>query len=185
MTTYIRVLYDYSYENASGRTIALIKGERFQLIQKSNTDWWKVLRDGENKPMYVPANYVELISPRSSVIDGTKAEPDVRKVDQNANSQGSVDANSHGSVEATQDVVTDEILSDSVASSLDGDMKSVESLDQDPSEVYVNLATIRSQLSLDESEAVDRTTNDKDEDEAEQENQFEVCKYNYNEFSFL
>ena len=59
----VEALYSYSYKAGDGRTIAFTAGERFSLLNKTNRDWWQVRR-GTEKPMYVPANYVQEIYER-------------------------------------------------------------------------------------------------------------------------
>jgi uncharacterized protein YgiM (DUF1202 family) len=53
----VEALYAYSYDAGDGRKIAFDAGEKFTLLSKANDDWWHVKRSDE-KPMYVPANYV-------------------------------------------------------------------------------------------------------------------------------
>jgi hypothetical protein len=60
---YVRVIYDFSYSASDGRQINIAKDERFLLIQKTNKDWWKVIRGGERRAFYAPANYLEEIAP--------------------------------------------------------------------------------------------------------------------------
>ena len=54
-------LYKYSYVY-EGKTITFKKGEKFQLLDKPNGDWWHVRRwheEGKAEDIYVPANYVK------------------------------------------------------------------------------------------------------------------------------
>ena len=54
-------LYKYSYVY-EGKTITFKKGEKFQLLDKPNGDWWHVRRwqdSGAAEDIYVPANYVK------------------------------------------------------------------------------------------------------------------------------
>ena len=63
----VEALYAYSYDAADGRRIAFDAGEKFTLLCKANDDWWHVRRSSDEKPMYVPANYVrELNSEQNS-----------------------------------------------------------------------------------------------------------------------
>ncbi|CAM9940310.1 unnamed protein product [Lampetra planeri] len=54
----VRAEYDYEYTNTSGRVVTIKEGEEFELLKKTNGDWWQVRRFGERKPIYVPALYV-------------------------------------------------------------------------------------------------------------------------------
>ncbi|XP_014353853.1 rho GTPase-activating protein 15 isoform X2 [Latimeria chalumnae] len=58
---FLEAQYGYQYKAADGRLITISEGERFELLQKSNSDWWQVRRVGDLKkvkPIYVPAAYV-------------------------------------------------------------------------------------------------------------------------------
>lgn len=66
-------LYKYSYLY-EGKTITFKKGERFQLLDKPNGDWWHVRRwqeVGQAEDIYVPANYVK----EEEVKEEEKANP--------------------------------------------------------------------------------------------------------------
>lgn len=56
----VRAAYNYSY-NYEGKKISFKKDEEFQLLTKSNKDWWQVRRwqDGNAQDIYVPAVYVK------------------------------------------------------------------------------------------------------------------------------
>lgn len=56
----VRAAYNYSY-NYEGKKISFKKDEEFQLLTKSNKDWWQVRRwlDGSAQDIYVPAVYVK------------------------------------------------------------------------------------------------------------------------------
>lgn len=56
--THVIVLYDYVYSASKGRTIQIKKGEKLYLINKTNKDWWQVIRSCEERPFYVPAEHV-------------------------------------------------------------------------------------------------------------------------------
>lgn len=60
LNTPVRVLYDYDYTTRDGRHVSVRVGDRLTLLQKSN-EWWNVIRDGERKPFYVPADYVAIL----------------------------------------------------------------------------------------------------------------------------
>lgn len=55
---FIEVEYDYEYEYKN-KKIVIRQGERYILIKKSNEDWWQVKKDENDKPLYVPAQYVK------------------------------------------------------------------------------------------------------------------------------
>ncbi|XP_063987414.1 uncharacterized protein LOC135167794 [Diachasmimorpha longicaudata] len=63
--SYVKVLYDFQYKTAEGREIAIKKNERLYLLQKTNADWWQVVRTWEQRSFYVPATYVREISKTS------------------------------------------------------------------------------------------------------------------------
>ncbi len=56
----VRAMYNYTYEY-EGNKITFKKNEQFQLLAKSNKDWWQVRRwtDGCAQDIYVPAVYVK------------------------------------------------------------------------------------------------------------------------------
>jgi hypothetical protein len=55
------VLYDFHYTSKDSREISVRKGEKLYLIEKTNKDWWQVVRNSERRSFYVPAQYVEEI----------------------------------------------------------------------------------------------------------------------------
>lgn len=61
----VEAIFPYSYQAGDGRTIAFNTGDRFTLLNKTNTDWWQV-RKGFEKPMYVPATYMKEIVQRGT-----------------------------------------------------------------------------------------------------------------------
>lgn len=59
--TQVRAIYSYTYEY-EGSKISIKKNDEFQLLAKSNTDWWHVRRwnmEGLAQDIYVPAVYVK------------------------------------------------------------------------------------------------------------------------------
>ncbi|XP_044299155.1 rho GTPase-activating protein 9 isoform X2 [Varanus komodoensis] len=57
----LQALYDYQYKSEDGRQVSIAEGEIFQLMHKTNEDWWQVRRLGQSKqkrPFFVPATYV-------------------------------------------------------------------------------------------------------------------------------
>ena len=69
----VRAAYNYSY-NYEGMRISFKKDEEFQLLTKSNKDWWQVRRwkDGLAQDIYVPAVYVKEVNETTS----SSSEPD-------------------------------------------------------------------------------------------------------------
>lgn len=59
--THVRAAYNYTYEY-EGSKISFKKDDEFQLLAKSNSDWWHVRRwnkEGLAQDIYVPAVYVK------------------------------------------------------------------------------------------------------------------------------
>lgn len=57
----LQALYNYQYEAEDGRQVTIVEGEFFQLLRKTNEDWWQVRRLDQPKwrrPFFVPASYV-------------------------------------------------------------------------------------------------------------------------------
>lgn len=55
------VLYPFTYTGADGREVSLAEGDRFQLLRKTNSDWWLARRLGVSswsRPIFVPAAYM-------------------------------------------------------------------------------------------------------------------------------
>ncbi|XP_046743892.1 uncharacterized protein LOC124409951 isoform X2 [Diprion similis] len=57
-SSYLKVEHDFEYRTNDGRQIAIKKDEKLYLIQKTNNDWWKVIRNKEQRSFYVPVTYV-------------------------------------------------------------------------------------------------------------------------------
>ncbi|XP_021947471.1 rho GTPase-activating protein 12 [Folsomia candida] len=58
----LKVAYDYDYDYKT-RKVSVRAGELLHLLQKTNEHWWKVIRPGvNNKPFFVPAQYVTEVS---------------------------------------------------------------------------------------------------------------------------
>ncbi|XP_012255438.2 uncharacterized protein LOC105685680 [Athalia rosae] len=56
--SYLKVDHDFEYQTNEGRRIVIKKDEKLYLIQKTNNDWWKVIRNWEQRSFYVPVTYV-------------------------------------------------------------------------------------------------------------------------------
>ncbi|XP_038076068.1 rho GTPase-activating protein 15-like isoform X2 [Patiria miniata] len=66
-TTMVQAKYEYEYMSGSGEPAKMFPGDLFMLLRKSNSDWWYVKRDGDKKPVYLPATYLE-IQPDNAVL---------------------------------------------------------------------------------------------------------------------
>ena len=75
--TYLKVLYDYQYKDSDGQDIHISSGEECVLVKKATAEWWYVVKKGEKKPIYVPANYVEEL--HRTVIRLASEDPQTRK----------------------------------------------------------------------------------------------------------
>nr|XP_039327547.1 rho GTPase-activating protein 9 isoform X1 [Saimiri boliviensis boliviensis] len=54
-------LYAFTYTGADGRQVSLAEGDRFQLLRKTNSDWWLARRleaPSTSRPIFVPAAYM-------------------------------------------------------------------------------------------------------------------------------
>ncbi|XP_042554622.1 rho GTPase-activating protein 9 isoform X1 [Dipodomys spectabilis] len=54
-------LYAFKYTGTDGRQVSLAEGDRFLLLQKTNSDWWLARRVGApttSRPIFVPAAYM-------------------------------------------------------------------------------------------------------------------------------
>lgn len=63
--SHVRAIYNYTYEY-EGSKISFKKDDEFQLLAKSNSDWWHVRRwtsEGLAQDIYVPAVYVKEVKP--------------------------------------------------------------------------------------------------------------------------
>lgn len=70
----VKAAYNYSY-NYEGQKISFKKGEEFQLLTKSNKDWWQVRRwlDGCAQDIYVPAVYMSEVENSDIVVQSDQA----------------------------------------------------------------------------------------------------------------
>lgn len=81
----VKAAYNYSY-NYEGKKISFKKDEEFQLLNKSNNDWWQVRRymDGAAQDIYVPAVYVKEVNepaPVTKTVDPTYMNLDDLKLE--------------------------------------------------------------------------------------------------------
>ncbi|XP_042218533.1 uncharacterized protein LOC121863788 isoform X7 [Homarus americanus] len=56
---YVEVMHDYSYQR-DDRTLHMTKGEILMLLKRSTTDWWQVIRQGEQRPFFAPVQYIRV-----------------------------------------------------------------------------------------------------------------------------
>ncbi|XP_066997217.2 rho GTPase-activating protein 12 isoform X2 [Anabrus simplex] len=64
---HLRVVYDFEYDTKDKRKIQIVRGEKLFLLNKTNADWWQVIRNSSERPFYVPASYVTEINKSKSV----------------------------------------------------------------------------------------------------------------------
>ncbi|XP_076326801.1 rho GTPase-activating protein 12-like isoform X2 [Tachypleus tridentatus] len=55
----VQALYDFSYSTDKGFFIHLKKGKEYQLLEKTNKDWW-LISDGTNQSFHAPSNYLKI-----------------------------------------------------------------------------------------------------------------------------
>lgn len=78
----VRAAYNYSY-NYEGKKISFKKDEEFQLLMKSNKDWWQVRRwmDGSAQDIYVPAVYVKEVESTGPAVVKDQKDPTYMNLD--------------------------------------------------------------------------------------------------------
>ena len=59
--------YEYEYVSGDGVPCKMVPGDIFTLVKKSNSDWWYVRKDGDQKGVYLPATYLEETKKENSV----------------------------------------------------------------------------------------------------------------------
>ncbi|XP_068231658.1 uncharacterized protein [Palaemon carinicauda] len=58
---YVKVLESYSYFYEE-RPVAIYKDETLLVIRRSNDDWWQVVRPGEKRSFFAPAQHLKIIT---------------------------------------------------------------------------------------------------------------------------
>lgn len=59
----VRALYDYNpYQEDAERSKSIKKGHTFELVKKTNAEWWLVRESAAANPFYIPCSYVEEIA---------------------------------------------------------------------------------------------------------------------------
>ncbi|XP_061433114.1 probable elastin-binding protein EbpS [Lethenteron reissneri] len=77
---FVRVLYEFSYEDSDGGRGRVTPGERYSLLQTSTAEWWLVGPLGGGGAMfYLPARYVQRTAVAAAVVVGPKRVEVVRK----------------------------------------------------------------------------------------------------------
>ncbi|XP_036847966.1 rho GTPase-activating protein 9 isoform X1 [Manis javanica] len=59
--SWLRALYAFTYTGGDGQQVSLAEGDRFLLLQKTNSDWWLARRLGApsvSPPIFVPAAFM-------------------------------------------------------------------------------------------------------------------------------
>ncbi|XP_036750740.2 rho GTPase-activating protein 9 isoform X2 [Manis pentadactyla] len=59
--SWLRALYAFTYAGGDGQQVSLAEGDRFLLLQKTNSDWWLARRLGApsvSPPIFVPAAFM-------------------------------------------------------------------------------------------------------------------------------
>lgn len=69
---FIEVQYDYEY-TANDNLVIIRQGESYLLVEKTNENWWQVMKDDGANAFYVPAQYVremhrDLMPPNTPVL---------------------------------------------------------------------------------------------------------------------
>lgn len=109
----VKAAYNYSY-NYEGKKISFKKDEEFQLLTKSNKDWWQVRRwmDGLAQDIYVPAVYVKEVSenkPAESAKESTYMNLDDLKIPSKTIQNGKSPAESPAEKSLEQPVVLSKV----------------------------------------------------------------------------
>ncbi len=73
----VQAKYEYEYLSGNGKPTKMYPGDVFTLLRKSNSDWWYVKREGEGKPVYLPATYLE--TPPDNVLLGHGAKAPLQR----------------------------------------------------------------------------------------------------------
>eukprot|EP00095_Tigriopus_kingsejongensis_P000335 maker-scaffold194_size270518-snap-gene-0.10 protein:Tk00335 transcript:maker-scaffold194_size270518-snap-gene-0.10-mRNA-1 annotation:"rho gtpase-activating protein 12" len=60
---FVSVVFDFEYIAEDGKKVFMKENEVLLLINKTNHDWWQVIRRTDRRPFYAPAKYVVEIRP--------------------------------------------------------------------------------------------------------------------------
>lgn len=166
---HVRVLYDYDYKTSEGRCISIKEGDKCLLLKKTNSDWWSVIKLGDKKAIYVPANYVEEIrdSKKKSRLDkhgsledvaddekSRSSSEDLLHDDDNAfeNGGGSCDTSEHDSdsirnkLTASEDSIDRIVEVDEELEKLESSNRVKSTIDKYEATEYENLETIQAEI---------------------------------------
>ncbi|XP_016537157.1 rho GTPase-activating protein 27-like isoform X2 [Poecilia formosa] len=69
---FVLVEFDFEYKAKDGRHICIKPNERYVLVSKTNDHWWRVSKDQDSKPFYIPAEYVKEVSAPPGTSSGPK-----------------------------------------------------------------------------------------------------------------
>ncbi|KAM4715469.1 rho GTPase-activating protein 27 [Anableps anableps] len=69
---FVSVEFEFEYKAKDGRHISIKPNERYILISKTNDHWWRVSKDRDSKPFYIPAEYVKEVSAPPGASSGPK-----------------------------------------------------------------------------------------------------------------
>ena len=88
----VRAAYSYSY-NYEGKEISFKKDEEFQLLVKSNKNWWQVRRwmDGSAQDIYVPAVYIKEVEATGPAVVKDEKDPTSTKPRSKTNALDTLD----------------------------------------------------------------------------------------------
>ncbi|XP_024141066.2 rho GTPase-activating protein 27 isoform X1 [Oryzias melastigma] len=76
----VSVEYEYQYKAKDGHIISIKPQEVYILVCKTNEHWWRVRKDQDTKPFYIPASYVKELSapPTKSTPTKNSSESDTK-----------------------------------------------------------------------------------------------------------
>ncbi|XP_047233373.1 rho GTPase-activating protein 27 isoform X4 [Girardinichthys multiradiatus] len=59
---FVSVEFEFEYKTKDGQHITIKPNECYILVSKTNDNWWRVCKDRDSKPFYVPVEYVKEVS---------------------------------------------------------------------------------------------------------------------------
>lgn len=95
---FVSVEFEYEYKAKDGRHISIKPNERYILVSKTNDIWWRVCKDQDSKPFYVPAEYVR----EASVPPGDSSGPKSRESSKSQDKTKPADGTKSKSVNMTK-----------------------------------------------------------------------------------
>lgn len=100
---FVSVEFEYEYKAKDGRHISIKPNERYILVSKTNDIWWRVCKDQDSKPFYVPAEYVR----EASVPPGDSTGPKNRESSKGQNKIKPTDGKKSKAVNMTKKTSVD------------------------------------------------------------------------------